>query len=169
MQSQGLIMLLFILFIVPVIMLFANPNIFFIIVSLVLIITSLRNIHIVLFDIYDDKDSESEEELLEDLEVSLNIDMRKLGKGIKVVLDLIFILFFIYSVFYINSIWIKALFGIIIFYRCTDIIQMLDDRLIVTEIISMAKRMNTVIVLTNSATIILITIVFCNKFFMGRI
>jgi hypothetical protein len=169
MHLQSLMMMLFILFIVPIVILFTNPNIFFVIIALVLVFISLRNIHTVLFNIYDDQDNEPDEELIEDLELSLNIDMRKFGKGIRVVIDLIFILFFVYSVFFINSVWIKALFGIIIFYWCTDIILILGKRHKITEILLATRRVSTIIVLTNSITIILITIAICNKFLMGKI
>ncbi len=169
MHLQSLMIMLFILFIVPIVILFTNPNIFFVIIALVLVFISLRNIHTVLFNIYDDQDNEPDEELIEDLELSLNIDMRKFGKGIRVVIDLIFILFFVYSVFFINSVWIKALFGIIIFYWCTDIILILGKRHKITEILLTTRRVSTMIVLTNSITIILITIAICNKFLMGKI
>lgn len=162
MQLQSLLILLFILFIVPMVILFTNPNIFFIIVSIILLIISLRSIHIIIFNINENRE-EPDDELIEDLEMALNIDVRKFGTGIRVVIDLIFILFFIYCFFYINSNWLKAVCCAIILYWYTDILKIIGK---------VSKKQKTILrnllmVLVHSITIILITIVTCNKFMSG--
>ncbi len=171
MQLQSLMILLFMLFIVPIILLFANANIFFVIFSIVLFLISLRNIHIIMFSIDRDDAEEPDDDLIQDLELLLNINIRKFGKGIKVVVDLAFILFLVYCIFYINSSWIRTMGGIIILYWCIDIFNILDKKTekILSELIEKIKLSNTVFIFVNSITIILITIVICNKFLKGTI
>lgn len=168
MQLQGLILILFMLFIVPIIVLFANPNVFFIIVSVILFFLSLRNIHIILFKINEPYE-EQDDELIEDLELTLNIDIRKFGNGLKVVMDLIFILFFVYCIYYINSTWLKTLCGLIILYWYIDIIWVSNKNMKNIFKISKEYLKNTFILLVNSITILLITVAICNKFMSGVI
>lgn len=168
MQLQGLLLILFMLFIVPIIILFTNPNVFFIIVSVILFFLSLRNIHIILFNINEPYE-EQDDELIEYLEFTLNIDIRKFGKGLKVVIDLIFILFFIYCIYYINSIWLKSICGLIILYWYIDIIWVSNKNIDSVVKVSNAYLKNTFIILVNSITILLITVVIYNKFMKGVI
>jgi hypothetical protein len=162
MQLQSLLILLFLLFIVPMVILFANPDIFFIIVSIILFILSLRSIHIIIFNIKEDSE-ELDDELIEDLEMTLNIDVRKFSKGIKVGIDLIFMLFFIYCFFYINSYWLRVACCAIMLYWYTDILRIMGKFSVNQNNI----LRNLTLVLVHSLTIILITIVICNKFMSG--
>lgn len=106
MQLQGLMFMLFILLILPVLALSTNHIVFFVVMAVILTISSIKNIYTRFFDIVseeDDSDNEAEEEF-EDL---LNVNMKKFGTGVYVVKNLFLILFFIYCSFYLKSILLK--------------------------------------------------------------
>ncbi|NJD01737.1 MAG: hypothetical protein FIA99_03880 [Ruminiclostridium sp.] len=127
MQLQGLIFMLFILLIIPVMVLSTNHYIFFAVMAVIIIVSSIRNIYLRFLDAdsrkdVDDLDDEAEEEF-EDL---LNLDMKKFGNGIHIVKNLFLILFFVYCSFYLRSIFLKinaALLILIQIYHIKSVIS----------------------------------------------
>lgn len=120
MQLQGIMLLFIMLIMLPIVMLSANHNVFFVIVAIVLFISSIKNI----FNLFFNREIElnkEDEELLEDIEITSDIDIRKFGSGLKVVTDLVIILFFLYCAFYMSVLWLKALIAFSILFRVIQI------------------------------------------------
>ncbi len=107
MQLQGLMFMLFILLIIPIMALSTNPFLFFAVMAIILIISSIKNIYSRFFDVEPGEDEDSDSEAEEEFEDLLNIDMKKFGVGIYVVKDLFLILFFLYCSFYVKSLFLK--------------------------------------------------------------
>ena len=107
MQLQGLMFMLFILLIIPAMALFTNHFIFFAIMAVILIISSIKNIYLHFFDVDSEEDDDPDDEAEEEFEDLLNLNMKKFGIGIYVVKDLFLILFFVYCSFYLKSILLK--------------------------------------------------------------
>jgi hypothetical protein len=126
MQSQRLIFFIFMLIAFPIIILFTNHNLFFIVVALVLFLTSAIKLNKTLQS-SSNSHSEIEGEPNKEFEDLINIDFKTFGKGIKLVKNLIIILFFIYSIFYFDSLLLKVLTSIVILYRISDIIGRFSD------------------------------------------
>lgn len=122
MQLRALILMLIMLILVPMVILSANHNVFFIITGLLLLILSMRNIHNYLFKVISEPD-ETEDELESELKESMDFDVKKFGAGTKVVKNLIIILFFLYCTFYINQLIFKMLLAFIIVYWIRDIMS----------------------------------------------
>jgi hypothetical protein len=104
----------------PILLLSANHNVFFVLVGLILLFSSLKNIFVFFTDNKDSQDME-DEETIEDFEAASGFDMKRMGFGVKIALNLIIILFFIYSSFYLNPFWIKIIIALSILYRIFDI------------------------------------------------
>ena len=79
MQLQGLMLILF-LIVIPMIALFANHNIFFIVMSFILFVNSANSILSMFLRTNEEHVNTSEslsDELIEELEEVLNIDIRR--------------------------------------------------------------------------------------------
>lgn len=161
MQLEGLIFIVLMLVIMPVISLSANHNVFFIVTAAILFIVSLRNIYGLVLNLDMESDT-ADDELLADLEESINLDMRKFGIGTKVVKNLIAILFFVYSLFYVYGFWLKIMILIIIlFWLYNAFHNMLPGNTDVKVKKSLRRIFNIFI---NISTIFLIAVIAYNKF-----
>lgn len=152
----------FMLIIAPIMMLFTNHNIFFIVIGFILWVASLKNIHTILFK--SKKSSiQVEKSDVNDLESVIDIDLKKFGTGTKVVKNLMIILFLVYCSFFVNAFILKALTTAIIIYRIHIVLKsILNPKSILSVKNSNLKSL--LLILVNLTTIILIAIVTCNKF-----
>ncbi|MDP4182351.1 MAG: hypothetical protein Q8942_14835 [Bacillota bacterium] len=163
MQSEGLIFIFFLLFIIPIIILFANPNVFLAILSVFVLLSSIKNINGVLFG---EKNSSEifEEEIEEEFEDLPDIDLKKLLTGIKVVGNIIVVLFFSFCMFFVKNIIFKEISILIISYRIIHLINMLGIFYVYDSFPVLKKFKGTGLLVLNSFSIIIITVVCCNKF-----
>jgi len=165
MQFDSFLIMLLLLFIFPVIILFSNPNIFFAITSIIILLSSFKNINMILFDKTPNDNVESiDEEAIEELETISDIDLTKLIKGIRSLWNLFVIVFFIYCIFYINNVILKEISIIVITYRFIKLIDILSIKNIARSIPYFDKIRSLSSIIVSSLSIIIITIVCCNKF-----
>lgn len=123
MPLQGLMLILFMIIIIPILLIFSNHNVFFILISLILLYTSLKNIY---FKVFNSglAASDSEEDLSEELEQTMNVNVKKFKDGILVAKNLIIILFLAYCTFFISDFLLKILIALILTFRFTDIYKL---------------------------------------------
>jgi hypothetical protein len=164
MQLQGLKLMLFILVIVPAIILFSNHNVFFIVVALIILFDSFKCIFNTFSNIPPES-SEEEDETLDELEELADLDVKKFGTGVKVVKDLIALLLFIYSCFYINSAVIGIVASAVIVYRVYKILKCIGHPAagIGDRVHNWLKKSAAVVF--NLGTIVLIGAVAYDKYF----
>lgn len=168
MQLQGLMFMLFMLIIIPILILSTNHNVFFVVIAVALFLVSMRNMYTVLFHPAESP-VESDDDMMEELEDAMNVDMKKFGTGAIVVRNLLFILFFIYCVFYVSSIWLKVLIFINIAHWVYDtVINISKSEPGIAER-NKSRVRDAVFLLVNTSATLLITFVVCNKFLGGTL
>jgi hypothetical protein len=131
MQSQSLILILFILIIAPILIISSNHNLFFALVAFAMFIASLRSITKALSGSQDDlsEDDEAEREEFEDM---IGLDAQKFGVGAKVVKNLVVILFYIYCLFFIRHTWLKMIDLLLICSLSVNIKEDLTGKIIIS-------------------------------------
>lgn len=101
-------LVLFLLAVVPIMAISANHEVFFIIMSLLLMVMSVKNIRSIRSGNGGSQD-DSEDELELDVEEMLDLDVKKFGTGVNIAKNLFIILFLVYCTVYLNSMVFKAL------------------------------------------------------------
>ena len=164
MQQEGIFFIFLVFFILPIAVFFTNHDMFFIIMSIILFVTSIRSIHTRIFKSKKNPDSGEREIIEQEMEESINLDIKKLSTGTKVARSMFVILFFTYSSFFVPSILIKALFSLEILYWSYKIVE------------NLTKNKNNPFIIKNKAlkgflefssgvlTVILIAIAIYSKF-----
>ena len=101
MQLQGFLLMIFTFVILPVFVLFSNHNIFFIVMSLILLISTLRSIYIAIVGYKKGIPplSEEDQDILDEIESSIDFDFKRFDTGIRVARYAISILFYLYCFF----------------------------------------------------------------------
>lgn len=164
MQQQGLLFVLFMLIIIPIIMLSANHNVFFILLAIVLSVVSVRSIFSLLLNRSRDPE-EMDDELMEELEETVNVDIKRFGIGTKVVRSLIAILFYVYSLFYIHRLWLKIIIIMVILHWMYIMANNIGTRSSVSISGPKRKKLNrSFLVFVNLCAIVVIVLVAYNKF-----
>jgi len=108
--------MLFILIILPIMVLFANDNVFFVIIAVIMLVFSIKNLHRLILkhgQLDEDEDLSVLSEYSEDMS---EIDMKKFGLIAKTTKNLIIMLFYIYCIFQLKSLAAKAFLILIILY-----------------------------------------------------
>lgn len=165
MQLQGFILMIFTFVIVPVFILFSNHNMFFIVMALVLLFSIFRTLYIV-FSGYKKgipKISKEDQDLMEEFELSMDYDFRRLDTGFRVAKYAISILFYLYCSFYVDHIFIKILISFIIVYWVYYIINTIKINDIFRLAFSQKKYQRVLAAIINSAAAIVIVIAAYNK------
>lgn len=124
MQLEGMLLLLTIIMIIPILSIFSNDTAFFIILSLVLSFSSIKNILTTFFPVDNEDDNETEE-LMDEIQDTLDLDLDKIKKGLKTVKALIIILFFIYICFFLKLFLFKIVASFIIVYWVRYIVNVI--------------------------------------------
>jgi hypothetical protein len=107
MQSKSLVFLFILIIAIPIIALSSNHELFFVMMSLIVTVLSVRYIfRLLTFESL--KGNESDEEMEEELEDLIGIDVKKFSKGISVAGNLLAIVFMIYCAFFLETIILKA-------------------------------------------------------------
>ncbi|NSW91768.1 MAG: hypothetical protein HPY74_14050 [Firmicutes bacterium] len=165
MQLQGFILMIFTFVILPIFILFSNHDVFFSVMSLILLINALRSIYISMVGYkkgIPQMDHE-DEEFLDDLESSIEFDFRRFDTGTRVAKYAISILFYIYCSFFVSSILIKILISAVIVYWIYYIINTIKENDVFRMAFSKKKYQRILSALANSAAAIVILIVAYNK------
>jgi hypothetical protein len=125
MPLQGLMLILFMIIIIPILIIFSNHDVFFILISFVLLYASLKNIITKIVD-FKTSNSEPEEDLSEEFEQTMNVNVQKFKKGVFVTKNLIIILFLIYCSFFISDFLLKTIMSIVLTIRIVDTFKALN-------------------------------------------
>jgi flagellar biosynthesis/type III secretory pathway M-ring protein FliF/YscJ len=162
MQSQSLFLILFILIIAPILIISSNHNLFFGLVAFVLFIAALRAIYKTLSGSKQET-SEEEQSEKEELEDMIGLDAQKFGIGAKVVKNLIVILFYIYSLFYMQHIWLKAIALLLIGSTCINIKRDLTEPAQAGTISNQSRLYSVYTLAANIFTLLVLALVTYNK------
>lgn len=159
MQLQGILILFVFIIMIPILILSANHNVFFVLMAIVLLLSSIKNIYNFLTKHKPVLDKE-EQEMLEDFEISSDLNMKRFSAGIRVVFGLIIVLFFTYCAFYLNVFWIKIIIALAIVYRIYDIKfsikaenleKDLEDYNFINKIFYLSSNVSTVFIILAAA------------------
>jgi hypothetical protein len=164
MQEQGLLMMLFIMFIAPMVLLFSNHDMFFIVIALILLISSAISIKNRFFGKRSTVPLDDEEELMDEFGEYINLDIEKFDQGTRVVRHSIAIIFFIYSSFYLQSIWFSILLALVILFW---IYRILEDVLADGSTLLPFKSpwlKDSLVILNSVASLVIIIAATLNKF-----
>jgi hypothetical protein len=127
MQSKGAVLLFLAIFALPLIAISTNHNLFFILVSIAVVVFSSRDIYSLLTD-NSFPNQEIDEELEEELQELVEIDLKRFGTGMSVVYNMVIVLFLIYCAFYLSKHYLKVLVAFAIMMQIYFIIKKLKDK-----------------------------------------
>lgn len=164
MQLQGLILILFMIIIIPLSILFANDNVFFILLSILIIFTSVNGIYDKIFN-FKTQSSNNKEEFSSDFKSELNIDIHKFGIGLSIAKNLIVILYLVYCTFFIELLFYKVLAALIISFRIFHVFKSISKQISSINPLWLDTIKNVYFVLIDIATILVIAVVSYNKYF----
>lgn len=165
MQLQGFLLMIFTFVILPIFVLFSNHNVFFIVMALILLVSALRSVYISITGYKKGIPplSEEDQEILDDLEFSMDFDFKRFDTGIRIAKYAISILFYFYCSFYVNNILARILIAAIILYWIYYIINTIKNNDIFRMAFSRSKYQRIISAIANSAAAIVILIVAYNK------
>ena len=122
MQSKSLVFLLIVFVSIPIFIISSNHEIFFFIFSVILTVISIRNFYLQLTG-ESFQGGEADDELEEELEELIGIDVKKFGKGLNIVYNLLVILFLCYCTFFLDTVILKAVASFAILLQIYFIIK----------------------------------------------
>ncbi|HOJ11733.1 MAG TPA: hypothetical protein PK733_14215 [Clostridiales bacterium] len=159
MQLQGFLLMIFIFVILPVFVLFSNHTVFFIVMSVILFINSLRLIYYSISGLKHviPEIDEEDKEFIDNIEASTGFNFKRFDTGADISKYLIIILFYIYCSFFIRSVYIKILISSVIVYWIYHIIKSFKESRhsnIKTSISSILERILNFVIGSSSAFII---------------
>ena len=126
MQLEGMLFLLIMIIIIPIIYVFSNDTAFYIILSLVLSFSSIKNILKPFLPI-DSEDDEETKELIQEFKDSINFDFNRIKLGIKTSKAMIIVLYFVYNCFFIDIFIYKITTTFIIVYWIRYIVENINN------------------------------------------
>ncbi len=122
MQSKGSVLIFLAVLAFPVIALSTNHNIFFGVTAALITLAAVKSIYTLLM-LNSFQQHELDEELESDLEELIDIDIRKFGDGLSVVINMAVIVFIIYCAFFLETILLKAIASLAIVFQVHFIIN----------------------------------------------
>lgn len=122
MQSKRIVILFIVITLIPVLALFSNHEIFFWLLSAILLALSIRSIFRLITG-ESLQNNESDDEIEEELEELIDIDVKKMEAGISVMTSLIIILFLFYCAFYLEAFILKVIVAFTIMLQIYFIIK----------------------------------------------
>lgn len=158
MQIKAMFFSLIMISVLPFIVISMNHNVFFTVVGAIIVFASAKNLYTLLFKyrrvVYNDGTQS-----LDELEEIVNIDVKRFGIGIKIVKNLIIILFVVYCMFYVNILIFKLIGATIIIYWIKDCAHKVSDIKSKSSIMLNTWTNNFFFLAVNAGTIMLITAV----------
>lgn len=128
MQSKGSVLIFLIMLVFPVIAIFSDHQIFFVIMSIIIAFVSCRYIYGLLSG-NGFGDHENDEELEEELEDMIDIDIRLFGTGMSVAYNMLVMLFLIYCAFFLDTVLLKGISALAIILQIYFIIKKIGSKL----------------------------------------
>lgn len=134
MSVKSLFMMIFMVIVFPIVIVFHNADAFFIIMSLILLFMSIGSLNTLMIpqaDAYNEEELESEEveDVLAEIGETIGINTRKLGYGFIIALDLMIIIYFLYSFLILDVLLLKAIAIVLIADWIYDIVGVIDNML----------------------------------------
>jgi hypothetical protein len=165
MPAQGLFLMIFMLVVFPAVIIFSNHNAFFVIVGFIVLILSFKNINMGLFYTKKEDIEDIDDELIEDLELIGEVDVKKFGIGFILIRNIIFIIFLVYCSFFLISFYLKMLTAAVIILWIRDTLKtfnLKDENMNIGPELSIWDRI--LLVLSGAGTTAVIVLTTCNKF-----
>lgn len=162
MPLQSLFIIFVFIIILPIIILTSHDEVFFIVLSFILFIASIRNLYGLILYSNLPSDSDEEDEDFDELEEFLGFDLEKLTKGLVLVKNLSIILYLSYCSFYISNNYVKLLVLSIALYWIYDIIMYINDNY---SIVNNKFLSNLSFFVVNICTIFIIVLTTFVKYF----
>ena len=165
MPLQAFMFMILTFIVITVFLLFSNHEVFFVIMALILFVNALRSIYIsaVGYKKGLPNYNNGDEELIDDMEATVDFDFRRFDTGTRVVKYAISILFYVYCFFFVNSILVKILISTIILYWLYYIKNTIKEKDIFSMAFSKKKSQRLLSAIANSAAAIVILVVAFNK------
>jgi hypothetical protein len=165
MQLQGFMFMILTFIVLPVFILFSNHDIFFVIMSLILLVNAFRSIYISAIGYKKGipRTDDEDEEFIDDMEISIDFDFKRFDTGTRVTKYAVSILFYIYCYFFVSSIFIKILISAVILYWIYYIVNTIKENDIFSMAFSKKKSQRVLSAMANSAAAIVILVVALNK------
>ena len=164
MPLQGLMLFLFMIITIPILIIFANQNVFFILISAILFYTSLRNIYKKVFP-FKNPPTEPEDDVSEEFEQTMNVNVKKFKDGISVSKDLIIMLFFIYCTFIVSNFLINIIIALILTFRLSNVFNSINTKEIVKNHFLIARLKAVLPIFIDILTTIIIILISMEKYF----
>lgn len=127
MQSKGSVLMFLLILVFPVIAIFSDHQIFFVIMSIIIAVVSCKQI----YNLLSGKgfaDRENEEELEDELEDMIDIDIRLFGTGMSIAFNLLVVVFLIYCAFFLDTVLLKGISALAIILQIYFIIKKLGSK-----------------------------------------
>ncbi len=128
MQSKGSVLIFLLILVFPVIAIFSDHQIFFVIMSIIIAAISCRQIYNLLSG-KGFNGRENDEEIEEELEDMVDIDIRLFGTGMSVAYNLLVIVFLIYCAFFLETVLLKGISALAIILQIYFILKKVDSKL----------------------------------------
>ena len=157
MPLQNFLAMIFVFVILPLFLLFSNHIFFYITMSLILLVYSIRSIYFSLSGkkIITPELDEEDLEFIDNLKTTTGFDLKWFNTCIKIARYLIVILFYIYCSFLANSMIVNILVSIVILYWIHRIIDSYKEKINIKTILPFyIERIITLIANTSSAFVI---------------
>jgi hypothetical protein len=106
---------------------------------------------------------EEEQSDKEELEDMIGLDAQKFGIGAKVVKNLIIILFYIYSLFYMQHMWLKAIALLLVSSTCINIKRDLTDPVQTGTVKNQSRLYSAYTLAVSIFTLLVLALVTYNK------
>lgn len=127
MQSKGSVLIFLLILVFPVIAIFSDHQIFFVIMSIIIAAVSCRQIYSLLSG-KGFAGRENDEELEDELEDMIDIDIRLLGTGMSVAYNLLVMVYLIYCAFFLDTVLLKGISALAIILQIYFIIKKVGSK-----------------------------------------
>ncbi|MGE4283281.1 MAG: hypothetical protein AB7G87_06115 [Clostridia bacterium] len=138
MSVKNLFMMIFMVVFFPAMIIFCNIDAFFLIMSVIIILLSLGSIRTLIIssqaeideeELEDEDEDEDGEESFAEVGEALGIDARRLNYGFIIAMNLVIIIYFLYTFFITDILLLKAVAIILIADWIYDLIGVIDNML----------------------------------------
>jgi len=122
MQSKGSVLIFLAVLAFPIIALSTDHDIFFAVTAALVTLAAIKSIYnLIVLNGFEQ--IELDEDLEDDLEELIDIDVRKFGDGLNIIVHMIVIVFIIYCAFYLETILLKCVAALAILMQILFIIK----------------------------------------------
>ncbi|HHV96345.1 MAG TPA: hypothetical protein GXX37_07720 [Clostridiaceae bacterium] len=163
MQIHSFLAMIFVFVILPLFLLFSNHIIFYITMSLILLIDSIRSIYFSISGkkIITPELDEEDLEFIDNLKTTTGFDLKWFNTCLKIARYLIVILFYIYCSFIANSMIVNILVTIVILYWIHRIIDSYKEEINIKTVLpfNIERIINLIANISSAFVIALVSII----------